>query len=101
MTDDIMPHIRRLQKMTDLRIGDEVQCDSCLMEAHTPRWFRKTGVVQNIARVHADGARSLVDLVMSDGEVRRNVRGAMLKRTGGARLDALRNPAPGGLSLRR
>jgi hypothetical protein len=87
--------------MSDLQIGDEVQCDSCLMEAHTPRWFRKTGVIQNIARVHADGARSLVDLVMNDGEVRRNVKGAMLKRIGRARPDALRNTAPRGVSLRK
>ena len=69
--------------MSDLQIGDEVQCNSRLMDAHTARWFRKIGVVQNIARVHADGARSLVDLVMSDGEVRRNVKGGMLTRTGG------------------
>jgi hypothetical protein len=87
--------------MTDLRIGDEVQCDSRLMESHTPRWFRKTGVVQNIARAHTDGARSVVDLVMSDGEVRRNVRGGLLKRTGAARLVAMRNAEPGRVSMRK
>jgi hypothetical protein len=81
--------------MTDLRIGDEVLCDPRLMEAHTPRWFRKTGVVQNIACAHTDGAKCVVDLVMSDGEVRRNVRGGLLKRTGGSRLVAMRNAEPG------